>query len=114
MKPVLSEFVYEGFDELEQLGFTSEYIRVDSKNKLIQPAFSAEDLLTQGFLPRGSRVTYLGENGYDRDREYIEDYGIKPGDSLTVATCSVGNWNSSYTFEEVAGKHNTVMFKVCT
>ena len=110
MKPVLSEFAYEGFDELEQLGFTSEYIRVDSKSKVIQPAFSAEDLLTQGFIPRGSRVTYLSENGHDYDREYIENHGIKPGDTLTVASCKVGNWNSSYTFEEIPGSHNTVMF----
>lgn len=102
---------YEGFEELEELGLISEYVIIDHKNGITKPAFDAAYLLESGFYPKGSKLTYLNENGYEYDRECVAKLGINEGDVLTVKTCSVGSSMSYYTFEEISGQHNTVMFE---
>ena len=108
------DWKYEGFEDLEAIGFTSEYIRLDHDSQIIKPAFTAEYLLNSGFYPRGTTVIYLGKHGYDFQRENIEKVGIKEGDVLTVLSCSVGSSSSTYTFEEIKGSHNTVLFEKTT
>lgn len=102
---------YEGFEELEELGFISEYVEIDHKNGITRPMFNATYLLESGFYPKDSKLTYLDENGYEYDRECISKLGISKGDVLTVKTCSVGSSMSYYTFKEISGQHNTVMFE---
>lgn len=71
-----------------------------------------DDSTFEGFAGRGDKVRYLGFNGFDGQRAYIEAKGVKKGHELTVVTCYIGDWSSSYTFEEVDGHHNTVMFEL--
>ena len=105
------DYRYEGFDELDEAGFKVNYMSLDKKNGVIRPAFPLEQLVEDGFLGRGKRVRYLNRNGYDAHREYAAKMGITEGMILTVDTCTVENWSSDYTFYEVGGSHNTVMFE---
>lgn len=63
------------------------------------------------YAQAGDKVTYLGENGYDAERDAIKRAGIKAGDILTVESTSVGSWSTYVTFEEIWGSHNSVMFE---
>lgn len=103
--------LYEGFEELEELGFISEYVEIDHKRGITRPMFSAAYLLESDFYPKGSKLTYLNKNGYDYDRECVAKLGINEGDVLTVVSCSIGSSMSYYTFEEITGQHNSVMFE---
>jgi len=98
-----------GFEKHDEYGFYSDYIRINHKDKTIHPMWDADEL-KESFATKATKVTYLGKNGYDMQREFIESKGVKEGDVLTVKTCSVGDWSSTYTFEEIDGDHNTVMF----
>lgn len=61
--------------------------------------------------PRGRKVKYLNENGYDRDREYANQF-FKEGDILTIKEIYVGNSRSRVEFIEFEGNEfNTVMFE---
>lgn len=101
------------FSRLEEYGFVSDYVhfRREGDNVYVDPAFSVEYLLESGFYPKGTKARYLGRNGYDAQREHIEKLGIKEGDILTVDKCEVGSSSSYYTFKELAGRFNTVMFE---
>ena len=107
----MTDLKYEGFEELAAAGFINEYHEIDHKAGVIRPAFSLDYLIESGFLGKGKRVRYLNRNGYDAHREYAAKMGITEGMILTVKTCTVGNWNSEYTFNEVKGSFNTVMFE---
>jgi hypothetical protein len=59
----------------------------------------------------GVVVYYLGENGYDGDREYANQY-MRKGLAFTVKTISIGTWRTDVEFEEIPGKwFNSVMFE---
>ena len=60
----------------------------------------------------GSKVKYLDENGYDRDREWAQHMGLKKGEVYTVRFVDIGSWSSSVWLDEIEGaSFNTVMFK---
>jgi hypothetical protein len=59
----------------------------------------------------GTKVVYLGENGYDYQREKIEALGVKVGDLLTVSYVDVREWITYVEFEEIDSMHNSEMFK---
>lgn len=60
--------------------------------------------------PKGRKVIFLNDNGYDYEREYANTLFPK-GQILTVNEIYVGRSNSEVEFEEFPGeKFNTVMF----
>lgn len=61
--------------------------------------------------PRGRKVRFLDENGWDGDKEYARRYFVKD-DILTVEEIYVGRSSSTVEFQELKGKEfNTVMFE---
>jgi len=105
----MEEYQYEGFEELESQGFVSEYIQIDHKNKVIRPSFTADHIKDSGFITKGSKVRFLNRNGYDMERERAAKV-FDTENAYTVKSCHVGGWSSDYSFEEVDGLWNTVMF----
>lgn len=103
--------VYKGFDELEKLGIESDYIRMETIDgiRYCTPAFGPE--YAEYFAIKGDKVEFLNFNGYDYQLERVRQLGIVEGDVLTVTRVRIGNSSSVYTFEEIDGEHNTVMFK---
>lgn len=63
------------------------------------------------YAEAGDKVVYLGENGYDWQREKIESLGVKVGDLLTVSYVDVREWITYVEFEEIDNMHNSVMFE---
>lgn len=59
---------------------------------------------------KGDKVRFIARNGYDGELNRAKAI-IKPGAVLTVAAVDVRSSSSDYTFEEVLGKWNTVMFE---
>ena len=101
-----------GFERWNELGFRTDRVMLNHKTKTIEPFYDLDELLGRGFIPRGAKVVFTDQGGYDNDRARIKSFGISEGDVLTVEGCSIGDWRSSYKFEEVPGHHNTVMFEV--
>lgn len=63
------------------------------------------------YASRGSKVSFLNKNGYDRDLTYANEAGLKEGEVYTVLETEVGSWSSSVSLLEFPGKSfNTVMF----
>jgi hypothetical protein len=54
--------------------------------------------------PRGRKVKYLNDNGYDSDRDYANKY-FKEGQILTVKEIYVGRSSSEVEFLELDGKN---------
>lgn len=107
----MSGYVYEGFEELAEAGFINEYVEIDHEASVVRPAFDLEHLTNSGFLGKGKRVKFLNHNGRDSERELALKRGLVEGQILTVKTCKVGTWSSEYSFYEVSGQFNTVMFE---
>lgn len=63
------------------------------------------------FYPAGTKVRFLNRNGYEYEREHASNI-FDVSRTYTVKTCAIGNWKSSYSFEEVDGRYNTVMFAI--
>lgn len=60
--------------------------------------------------PKGRKVKFLNDNGYDSEREYTNKY-FKENQILTIEEIYVGRNSSEVEFEELLGKRfNTVMF----
>lgn len=93
------------FKALEDKGYTVEY--VTWKGDVMHPAFDLE--CCEGVAhPRGTKLKFLFKNGRDSEQEEARE---RIGESIvTVKFASVGTWSSTYQFEEVEGKWNTVMF----
>ena len=100
---------HEGFDELTEQGFISEYVMYDRDADVWRPAFTLEHILKCGFKPKGTKLRFDNHNGYDYQRKeaakVFDMYSY-----YTVKECSVGRSSSTYKFEEVDGSYNTVMF----
>ena len=100
-----------GFKELEAKGLICEYMKTRPSDcgeyMIIQPAFDIDESV---FYVKGTRVRFMNKNGYDMERERAFKE-IGEGRIVTVKTCSVGSSSSKYTFEEVPGSWNTVMFE---
>ena len=62
--------------------------------------------------PRGTKVIYLDENGYDYQRKYAREAGFVKGQTYTVSRTNVGQSSTSVYFEEISGGWNSVMFGV--
>lgn len=61
--------------------------------------------------PKGRKVKYLGENGYDFDTQYTDQF-FKKGEILIVSEIYVGRSSSQVEFQGYEGKKfNTVMFE---
>jgi len=58
---------------------------------------------------KGDHVRYLDTNGHEWEREMARVH-FKAGDLLTVESLRVGRDYSRYSFKEVSGDWNTVMF----
>ena len=106
------DFVYEGFDELKKAGYVSEMHSIehfdDGRLPVIRPAFNLETCQTCGH-GSGTKVRLNGRGGYDSERERANtSIGEK---ILTVKLCHVDSWSSTYEFEEMPGRWNTVMFE---
>lgn len=97
------------FEELEAEGYISEYVRRCQDGQW-HPDI---DLLTccEMFAGKGEKVRYLGQNGYDIQRETFEKRCQDLSAPLEVLTVSIGSSMSYYTFKDVEGSHNTVMFE---
>lgn len=95
------------FPEYEPYGFESDYVRM--VNGVATPLFPVEELL-KSFPVKGTKVTFLGENGYDAHLKRAFDSGFQVGVAYTVKSCNIGTWSSYLRFEEIDGEHNTVMF----
>lgn len=110
----MNEMVLEGFEEYERRGWDVNYTRFDNTDPdktVVRPYFPAEAFDEQ-FPIKGEKVVYLDENGYDLERSLITNrYGVDKGDVLTIKRVSIGSTSTDYTFEEIAGEHNSVMFE---
>lgn len=73
-------------------------------------SYSNEEIRNMGFAGDGDKVRFLGRNGYDGELQRAKDI-FWTDKTYTVAGVSVGGWSSTYTFEEVGGSWNTVMFE---
>ena len=60
--------------------------------------------------PKGRKVRFLNDNGYDSDLEYARMF-FKENQILTVEEIYVGRSNSNVKFENYEGLFNTVMFE---
>lgn len=100
----------EGFDNLREHGFTSDYVRINAKEKLVSPAWTLEHLIEDGFFPRGTKVRFLNKNGYDSDRNRAASI-LDTETIYVVENCNVGDWSSTYQFYGIDGHFNTVMFE---
>lgn len=64
-----------------------------------------------GISPKGRKVIFLNDNGYDSEREYANLF-FKENQILTVKEIYVGRSSSEVEFEEIPNKRfNTVMFQ---
>lgn len=69
-----------------------------------------DDRYENGALPKGRKVYFLNDNGYEIDRETAREY-FKPNEVLTVQEIYVDRSSSQVEFIEHPGKRfNTVMF----
>ena len=109
----MTDFIYEGFDELDEHGYISEMCEIqhftDGRPSLCRPAFNLEACKAVGY-PKGTVLVFLNKNGYDWEREQVNKI-LEEGALVTVALCRVDGWSSTYKFEEVEGEFNTVMFE---
>lgn len=63
------------------------------------------------FSPKGRKVRYLAQNGWDYDKEKANKFFNK-GDILTIEEIYVGQSSSTVEFQEVEGEEfNTTMFE---
>jgi hypothetical protein len=64
------------------------------------------------YAPKGTKLTYLDENGYDCDRKYAKGCGLIKGQQYTLYYVDVGSFSSDVYVEEFPDKpFNTVMFE---
>lgn len=97
-------------EELEAAGFDAAYLKRSADNELV-PLWSVQQLIAMGFYPKGTKMRFTGQNGYDEQRERAKT--IIGDQIVTVKTCDVGQTYSYYFFEEVEGQFNSVMFEKC-
>jgi hypothetical protein len=63
-----------------------------------------------GMADVGERVRFLGKGGYPQQLdEAIGEFDV--GEELTVKDVRIGDWASTYRFNGVDGRWNTVMFE---
>lgn len=73
--------------------------------------FTPNEATVKGFHRRGEVVFYTGTNGMPYDQKGIELAGITQDMPLTVKRIHVGDWSSTYVFEEYPEhQFNTVCF----
>ena len=104
--------VMTGFKKLEEHGYKSGYMQSqlsDCGNYVIwSPAINL-DWCKQNFAGKGDKVRFMNKNGYDSARkDALKFIGLER--IVTVVECDIGSSSSTYTFEEVPGSWNTVMF----
>jgi hypothetical protein len=105
------DWIYEGFEELEARGFVSDYVKINAEKKTMRPAFTLQDVEASiGLYGKGTKMRFLNRNGYDIEREHAAEK-LMHLPALTVKQCRIGDWKSQYTFEEVEGEYNSVMFE---
>jgi hypothetical protein len=101
------EIAKKQFDELAAAGLVSEYVKL--KQGVVYPLFTLDTL---GDWPkRGTKMRFLNKNGYDYQKEEARECFIPNFNTLTVLKTSIGGSSSTYTFAEVPGRWNTVMFE---
>ena len=95
-------------EKLNQAGFDVNYINHYNKYNTDLVVLTLEYLIDRGFFPRGTKVRFNDINGYEVVRERARE--IIGDKILTVKSCDVGSSYSTYSFEEVDGNWNSVMF----
>lgn len=99
------------FKKLEEHGFTSEYVHMEGTNpRYIKPIISLEGALSGGWFPKGTKVRWIDSNGFDYQRDRAREK-IGTNRTLTVKSCNIGGSSSTYEFEEIEGRWNSVMFE---
>ena len=101
----MTEIKYEGFEELEMYGYISDYVIIE--DGVWRPWVTLEDCGV--FFPKGTKARFNNRNGYESERDLAYKV-IGTERELTVKCCNIGRSSSSYTFEEIDGSWNTVMF----
>ena len=97
------------FEELEAAGFDPTYIKRLADNEWL-PIWTVQQLNDMGFYSKGTKMKFTTSGGYDEQREQA---GSIIGDKIvTVDRCHVGSTYSYYSFEEVEGSFNSVMFEI--
>lgn len=104
--------VMAGFKKLEEHGYKSGYMQSqlsDCGGFVIWSPTLNLDWCKANFAGKGEKVRFMNKNGYDSEREKaLKDIGLER--IVTIVNCDIGSSSSTYTFEEVPGSWNTVMF----
>ena len=96
------------FEQLKAAGFGAAYLKKSADNEWV-PLWSVQQLIDMGFYPKGTKMRFTGQGGYDEQCERAKNI---IGDRIvTVKTCDVGSTYSYYFFDEVEGQFNSVMFE---
>jgi hypothetical protein len=102
------DFTYDPeFERLAEQGFESDYVSIDARH--IKPMLTLEEAL-QGFFSKGTKVRWKDNTGWPQDTERAAEV-FDPEATYTVKRCRIGRSSSSYQFEEVPGRWNSVMFE---
>jgi hypothetical protein len=96
------------FVVLEEQGFISEYVSI--KDGRCSPLLTAAEAVAMGFFPRGTKVHWIDKNGFDFQRNQAREV-FDPSLQYTVKRCHIGSSSSTYEFDEVPGRWNSVMFE---
>ena len=67
--------------------------------------------MTDFQTPSGAKIRYLGQNGYQGDRDYAESRGCVPGTEYTLLSLQIGDSSSTVQLMEKVGHFNSVMFE---
>lgn len=105
----MKDYKHEGFYELAENGFISEYVHIDHETGAWSPAVSLEHALKCGFKPKGTRLRFNNHHGHDYQREEAAKF-FDESLYYTVQECSIGRNSSTYRFEGIPHSWNTVMF----
>lgn len=64
------------------------------------------------YAPRGAKVVFLNQNGYDHDLEYARSCGLVEGHTYTVDRTVVHSWITDVYLQEFPDiPFNSVMFR---
>lgn len=82
----------------------------ETRNSRYRAVTDGEPTRMHGFPWKGDTMRFLGENGYDFEREKaLKVFQI--GSDYEVEDCDVGDWSHSVKFVGIDGRWNGVMFQ---
>jgi hypothetical protein len=96
------------FTKLANLGFSSDYVTI--KDGTMSPGITADEATALGFYPKGTKVRWVDRNGFPYQRETARKT-FDPSETYIVQACQIGRSSSTYQFEGISGRWNSVMFE---